>query len=192
MIADSKVPRLIAFIILIFFYTPGVWAFETFLSIYIDIDWVKITVKAEDLEGEKIIASLEEGLTAEIFFQFRVYNINRGFFSFLGDRLVLEKKLSYIAFKDFFLKQYVIQTGDNQYKYFNNVDDFLNSFLTLTEYNLIETHNVNQSEYYILARTSINPVKLEPPLHIIALFSSIGRTSAWVEYRFSEPKGDQR
>lgn len=176
----------------LFLCVPGAGALDAFLLAEITSEWVMAAVKAEDLDSERIISSLEEGLTAEIIFQFRIYKINRGFFSFLGDRLVVEKKVSYIAFKDFFLNQYVIQADDNTFKYFEAVDDFIINYSTVSNCSLIETNKINPYDYYILIRVTSNPVKLEPPLHIIALFGPIGRTSRWIEYRFSGQGEAQR
>jgi len=174
------------FIVLLFLFPLHLHALETILNVHASPEKVMVTAKAEYHEGDKVISSLEEGLTAEIVFQFRVYNINRGIFSIFGDRLVFEKKISYIAFKDFFINQYVIQTDDSRFIYYDTTGDFITGFTTLSDYLLIDAHSINLNEYYILARISITPVKLEPPLHIIALFSSIGRTSGWVEYRFTK------
>lgn len=166
-------------------YTPAIDALELILSVNITSEWVKGAVKAEALDTGRIVSSLEEGLTAEIIFQFRVYKISRGLFSFIGDRLVVEKKFSYIAFKDFFLNQYVIRESGTSFRYFETIDDFIDNYSIISGCYLIETGKINPYDYYILARVSSNPVKLEPPLHIIALFAPIGKTSRWAEYRFS-------
>ena len=76
------------FVLFIFFFSLKVQAMEVILTVNINSDWVKVTAKAESIESDQILSSLEEGLKAEIFFQFRVYTISKGLFSILGDRLV--------------------------------------------------------------------------------------------------------
>ncbi|MBN2532063.1 MAG: hypothetical protein JXB88_04180 [Spirochaetales bacterium] len=182
---NNKELRLFSLLFLILFvFTPCAAALESHLSVEITSDWVTGTIKAEALDTGMIASSLEEGLASEIIFQFRVYKINRSLFSFLGDQLVLEKRLSSIAFKDFFLNQYVIRTEGYSFRYFEIIDDFINSYSVLSKCHLIETSKITPYDYYIMARVSSYPVKLDPPLHIIAIFGTIGRTSPWVEYRF--------
>jgi hypothetical protein len=181
----NRVYRLPIFI-LIFFTAFTVCGLEASLSVHIAGEWASAELQARSFESESIITSLEEGLTSQIFFQFRVYYRNHGFFALFGDRLILEKRFSYNAYKDFFLDQYVIQLDDLPSVYFDTMDDFLTFFSMMIDNQLIEAHRVNSTDYYVLAKVSINPVKLEPPLHIISLFSSIGRTSGWIESSIRE------
>jgi hypothetical protein len=181
--------------ILIFFlilYTPfPLCGLEASLSVDLTREWTRAELKAHSFESDIIITSLEEGLTAQIFFQFRVYFQNRGFFSLFGDRLIIEKSFSYNAYKDFFLDQYVINSDDAPPVYFATEDEFLDYFSIIKDNQLIETRRINNEDYYVLAKVSINPVKLEPPLHIISLFSSIGRNSGWIESSIKIPGGNE-
>jgi len=186
MIAEYSKYNLLIFIVVILFHiTPAVFSLDAILTIQKTAERIEVSVHAEGIEISKILTSLEEGLTSEILFQLRIYTVNEGFFSFLGNKLIMEKKISYIAFKDFFLNQFVIQKTDNELFYFETIDSFISNFSYIEKYPLIESNKINSSNYYILARVRVNPVKLEPPLHIITLFKPIGRTSRWVEYRFS-------
>jgi hypothetical protein len=178
--------RLSGFLFLcLLFSIPHIYTLETLFSIQLSPEWVTVSAKALALDTPRIFSSLEEGLASEIVFQFRVYKIKSGFFSFFGDQLVIEKELSYIAYKDFFLNQYIIRTDDKKYFYFETINDFINSYSAISGFQLVKTDMIHPSDYYILARVRSTPVKLDPPLHIIALFTSIGKTSPWAEYRFS-------
>ncbi|MBN1699235.1 MAG: hypothetical protein JW881_17070 [Spirochaetales bacterium] len=157
-------------------------AIETELSIRIENNLVLASVGLKGIDREELLASLKEGLTAEIFFQIRLYRKNKGLFSLLGDWLLLEKKPSYTAYKKFFPDEYVIETSEGDTYSYHEEESFIRNFCLLRDYRFTTTEDINLTDCYILARISINPVKLEPPLHLIVIISSIGRTTSWIEW----------
>ena len=178
-----KTVRSLSFlVILIGIAIPYVSSIETDLELNASNGWIEASSAIIGMDHKDIVSSLDEGLRAEIFFQFKIYRVTSGFFSVFGDWLVMEKKPSYIAYKDFFLDEYIIETSLNERYSFNDVSDFIDHFLRITDFKLVHTESLPvYDECYILARVSVMPVKLEPPLHIIEIFSSIGRTTKWAE-----------
>jgi len=61
-----------------------------------------------DSNSQAVLASLWDGLRAEITFQFRLYRRNRGIFAIIGDRLLSERRIYQIASFDFYENRYKI------------------------------------------------------------------------------------
>ena len=55
---------------------------------------------------------LEEGLKAEISYQFRLYKRNKSFFSFLGDKVITEKKITKTAYLDIYERVFVVEVNE--------------------------------------------------------------------------------
>ena len=64
-----------------------------------------------DSHSQEVLASLWDGLRAEITFQLRLYRRNRGLLSFLGDRLLAEQRVVQTAAFDVYENRYKITEG---------------------------------------------------------------------------------
>lgn len=143
---------------------------------------VYAAVEYADTHGHEVLASLWDGLRAEITFQFRLYRRTRGFFSFLGDRLHSEKRLSQVASFDFFENRYKIQRDGRIVGSYRSEAEFLEAFFTLPQTEITELGGQMEVDYYLMARVRMMPVKIITPLNIITLFSSESSfTTPWIE-----------
>ncbi len=152
------------------------------VSVY-DID-ARVSSSLAGSDRATIKDALDEGLKSEIVFQFRLYKKNTGFLSFMGDILLFEKTAVRIAYKDLFKNQYIIQSNDETSVY-TDESEFMDRFFSLDGYVIRFPEGLSPGEYSILGRITVNPVKLEPPLHIVSLITPIGTTTAWTEYKFT-------
>ena len=73
-----------------------------------------------------------------------------------------------------------METNGQGVRKFDRQEEFLENFFKLTDFPLARLADLNGVDYYVLARISLNPVRIVPPLNIITLFSS-GATTPWVE-----------
>ena len=143
-----------------------------------------VTVSARLMGGMtgEILSSLEDGLKSEIIFQFRLYHKNTGLFSLFGDRLIFEKKITRVAYFDIFEDFFVMETQGAGVQKFRQKEEFLGEFFQFNDYSLAKLKDENLSQMYVLARISLNPVRIVPPLNIISLFfTHTAVTTPWVE-----------
>jgi hypothetical protein len=132
--------------------------------------------------SQQVLASLWDGLRAEITFQLRLYKRSSGVFAFIGDRLLHEKRVYKIASFDFYENRYKIRKGDSVEGEYAAETEFLDAFYSLRETELGEIEIGDRGDYYLLARVRMMPVKIIAPLNIITLFSSeTVFTTPWVE-----------
>jgi hypothetical protein len=132
--------------------------------------------------SQEVLASLWDGLKAEITFQVRLYRQNRGFFAFIGDRLLVERRVSQIAYFDFFENRYKIQRDGEPLGEYAAEVEFLDSFFSLASVELGEIEPSDAQNHYLLGRVRMMPVKIIEPLNIIILFSSgTAFTTPWIE-----------
>jgi hypothetical protein len=168
------------FVFVSFFHIQA-YAIKTDFTASMDSRHLWVEARLRGSNQDEISAALGDGLKSEIVFQFRIYRKNRGFFSFTGDVLVLEKKLTYVAYKDFFKNIYIIQ-NESGYSIYSGEGEFFEQFLKCSLFLVTLPDSPDPSDYTVLARITINPVKLEPPLHIVSLITSIGTTTEWAEF----------
>jgi hypothetical protein len=135
--------------------------------------------------SQEVLASLWEGLRAEITFQLRLYRRNSGIFAFLGDRLLNERQVYQTASFDFYENRYKILEGGRITGKYAGEAEFLDAFFSLPETELGEIEagfGWEAGDYYLLARVRMMPVKIIAPLNIITLFSTeTVLTTPWVE-----------
>ncbi|GAH18281.1 unnamed protein product, partial [marine sediment metagenome] len=111
---------------------------------------------------------LEEGLKAEISYQFRLYKRNKSFFSFLGDKVITEKKIIKTAYLDIYERVFIIEVNEEK-KVLLYEEDFLRSFFKAEDIQIGRLSSRESKEHYVLARISFSPVRLAPPLNMISL-----------------------
>lgn len=157
---------------------------QAVLSVTSDQTLVRAALRLDDPKAREVLASMREGLKAEILFQLRLYRRQKGLFSFLGDRLIVEKRLSQVSYFDIFEGRYVIQGQGREPAAYGDADEFLRAFCTLPEYELAQLPGGDPAEYYVLARIRLTPVKMVPPLNIITLlFPETAFSTPWLRER---------
>ena len=122
--------------------------------------------------SQEVLASLLDGLKAEITFQVRLYRQNKGLFAFIGDRLLVERRVSQVAYFDFYENRYKIQRDGEPLGEYSAESEFLDSFFSLVSIELGEIEPSEAQNHYLLCRVRMMPVKIIAPLNIITLFSS--------------------
>jgi hypothetical protein len=153
---------------------------------YLDSNFAERGVSAFAERGasasQAVLASLWDGLRAEITFQLRLYRRSSGVFAFLGDRLLHERQVYQVASFDFYENRYKILRDDRITGEYAAETEFLDAFFSLPEIELGEISTGDGGDYYLLARVRMMPVKIIPPLNIITLFSTdTVFTTPWVE-----------
>ena len=144
----------------------------------------KVYAAVEYLEShsQEVLASLWDGLRSEITFQLRLYRRSKRPFTFLGDRLLVERRVYQTASFDFFGNRYKIQRDGENVGEYEGEAEFLDSFFSLPEIELGKIDPNDEREHYLLARVRMMPVKIIAPLNIISLFSSeTAFTTPWIE-----------
>ncbi|UCF99852.1 MAG: hypothetical protein JSV89_10020 [Spirochaetaceae bacterium] len=143
---------------------------------------VYAAVEYLDSHSQEVLASLWDGLRAEITFQLRLYRRSKRPFAFLGDRLLLERRVYQTASFDFYGNRYKIQRDGEHVGEYEGEAEFIDSFFSLPEIELGEIDTTDAREHYLLARVRMMPVKIIAPLNIITLFSSeTAFTTPWIE-----------
>jgi hypothetical protein len=158
------------------------YAQEARLDAVLRGDKVYAAVQYMGSHSQRVLASLGDGLRAEITFQLRLYKRSSGIFSFIGDRLLHEKRVQKIASFDFYENRYKIRKGYSVAGEYAAGEEFVEAFFSLPETELGEIEIEEGEDYYLLARVRMMPVKIIAPLNIITLFSSeTVFTTPWVE-----------
>jgi hypothetical protein len=153
---------------------------------YLDSNFAERGVSAFAERGvsasQAVLASLWDGLRAEITFQLRLYRRSSGVFAFLGDRLLRERQVYQVASFDFYENRYKILRDNRITSEYAAETEFMDAFFSLPEIDLGEINTDDGGDYYLLARVRMMPVKIIPPLNIITLFSTdTVFTTPWVE-----------
>jgi hypothetical protein len=144
-------------------------------------DELIVSGRLDGVKSEEILSALEEGLESEITFQIRVYEKAEGFFSFFGDKLIIQDAPAFRANLDRLANRYVIKPLQGEESLFSDKNAFLTDFLRLDGYTLAGFEPQSGKEYYLLARIRLVPARLIGPLAIISLFFRTGHTTDWQE-----------
>jgi hypothetical protein len=143
---------------------------------------VGVSLDYRDPRREQVLKALEEGLTAEIQFQLRLYRRQHGLLRFLGDRLVVERRVLQTARYDSFEGRYRIRRQDRELGAYSEPGEALEAFCSLSDFPLMDMSEAEPGQYYIAARARLTPVKMVAPLNIISLFlPRLAFSSPWLE-----------
>jgi hypothetical protein len=151
---------------------------------------INISARLGSAPYEEVFTSLQDGLEAEIIFQFRLYQNVRGLFSIFGDRLIAERQTSYRAHMNFYDNTYSLNTSNGKKLDFKGRDEFIEDFFRIDLYTISGFALEQDKEYYLRARIRLNHVKLVPPLNLIYIFKPIGITTEWKEVRIGSGRGE--
>jgi hypothetical protein len=115
-------------------------------------------------EDERILESIQQGLTSEILFQIRVYQDPRRFFGFHDGKLVLDDEIRVEGRWDRFNRSYIVTRGDLVER-FDSSRAFLDRFLTLS-YPPLDFRG-EKGVHQILVRSRLTPMRLSPPFTLV-------------------------
>jgi len=165
---------------------------ETLLTAVAREGTVIVSATLSGVESEQIYSTfrkglLEEGLKTEISYQFRLYRRNKGFFSFLGDKVITEKKIIKRAYLDIYERVFIIEVNEEK-KVLLYEEDFLRSFFKAENVQIGSLSSRESKEHYVLARISFSPVRLVPPLNMISLlYKKTAVVTRWAEAEIEVP-----
>jgi hypothetical protein len=125
---------------------------------------------------DELMTSLKDGLESRIVFTARLYEKRTGLLSFRGDRLIAQSSLVRRAYRDILTQQYLVveEEGAPQQEY-ETPEMLLRGFLEVRE--IIFAGPIPAAGHvYVAARAVLEPVRLMPPLTLVAL---IGTAAAY-------------
>lgn len=138
---------------------------------------------------DKLIDSIQEGYTAEIRFQIRLYKKVTGLFRIFGDRMIAEYHPTFEARWDLFNNHFTIVDAEGRPHIYTSRERFLDHFLHLSDFP-ISFKIQKDDEYYILSNVRLNTMKLVPPLTLLApLLRGRGESSSWVRKSLPRSSG---
>lgn len=118
-------------------------------------------------EGESVLAALEAGMRAEITFAIRLYQPLRGVARLLGDRLLAEYHPGFIAYRDPFTREFVIESAVGTQRRLESEAEFLEDFFTLAAFPIPIDPTADIDRYYLLCQVELRPVRLVPALDFL-------------------------
>jgi hypothetical protein len=130
---------------------------------------------------QSLLASLRDGLEARITFVIRLYESRTGLLPFPGDRLLAERVISRSAFWDFLDGSFVIESESGEHTTCSDENLLLRTFFSLSGVALPARAEAGGRLRYVTARARFEPVRLMPPLTIVALAGAgAAYTTPWV------------
>ncbi len=118
-------------------------------------------------EGDSVLAALDAGMRSEITFVIRLYQPLRGLARLLGDRLLAEYHPSFVAYRDPFTREYVIESAVGTRRRLASEAEFLEDFLTLAAFPIPIDPGTEIDRYYLLCQVQLRPVRLVPALDFL-------------------------
>lgn len=151
---------------------------------------VNISARLESIPYKDVFTSLQDGLEAEITFQFRLYEKVGGVLSIFGDRLIGQREPSYRAHMNLYDNTYSLITSSGEKLEFKKREDFIESFFGIQMIAFSDFVPEMNKVYYLRARIRLSHVKLVPPLNLIYILGPIGITTDWKEIRIGIARGE--
>ena len=117
--------------------------------------------------GDQVIEALAQGMRSEIIFTIRLYRPLVGPARLLGDRLVAEYDPSFIAYRDPFTREYVIESAVGTQRRISSAESFLQEFFSVAAYP-IPTNTIGDiGNHYLMCQVELRPVRLVPALDFL-------------------------
>jgi hypothetical protein len=131
---------------------------------------------------EDLITSLRRGLESRITFTTRLYEVRRPAFSFAGDRVLAEKRVTRSAFWDFLDQVFVVEEEGGGQKSYADPLALLHGFFSLEQtFAYAPSNGSTGRPRYVAARAQFEPVRLMPPLTLVGLAgAAVNVTTPWV------------
>ncbi len=118
-------------------------------------------------DGATVIDAIESGMRSEVAFEIRLYRPLDGLAGLLGDQLVAEYHPSFVAFRDRFTREYVIESPIGAQRRFSSRDEFLQEFFSIRSFTVPTGALPEIDDHYLLGRVELRPVKLVPALRLL-------------------------
>jgi hypothetical protein len=122
-----------------------------------------------------VLEPIGSGLKSRAVFTVQLVEPRSGLWSFLGDVVLLEKNVTFVAYKEFYENVFVIEDEAGRKTAFAREDDFAVAFASLSRYPLEEFLAARgRAGSFLRVRAKVYPVQLVSPLTLIYLLSSSG------------------
>jgi hypothetical protein len=126
---------------------------------------------------DELLTSLQDGLESRIVFTARLYEKRTGLLSIRGDRLLAQSSIVRRAHRDILTQQYIVVDDEGvPLQEYETPGALLPGFLNVPEI-VFAGPLPEAGEMYVSARATLEPVRLMPPLTLVAL---IGTAAAYV------------
>lgn len=150
-------------------------------SVHAEIGLIDFVFTVEDYPADRIVESLVAGHRSEVRYEIRVLRRVTGLRRILGDVLVHQEEISYVARWDALDELFVVQIDGAEERTFTEKEPFFAFFLSLMNHRINIGEEITP-ESYLLCRSRIQPIKLVPPLTLMTLIRSDLQTiSDWKE-----------
>lgn len=156
---------------------PFIYSLSTELSLIHNEPWFGVAAELMEYQTDELIENLNLGLTAEINFYFKLFQVDPTSSMPEGDKLLFEVKRVSKAYKDFFDDLFIIEKDGEKF-FFANREQFEKSFLSIKIDQLIQIGRIN-TRFYLLGKVELLPVVLNSPLHLIQILNPIVKNTPW-------------
>jgi hypothetical protein len=148
----------------------------------------RIAVNAQIVAADdaRLLRSLQDGLESSVTFEVRLYRRAVGLRGLLGDPLVEHVDVTRRASVDFLDNRYILVDETGNTRFHTDAGGFLRDFLSLAALPLTLPAG---GHAYVYARARLEYVKLEAPLHIVALFRPTAAVTRWRRVDLQAPAG---
>jgi hypothetical protein len=131
---------------------------------------------------EELLASLEDGLESRIVFSARLSERRPGVLALFGDRVVAQARVVRRAYRDILSQRFVIDEDGRDRRSFATVEALLAALFTVDDLRFPVPVGPGAS---VAARVQVEPIRLMPPLSVVALAGAVVFATPWV--RSSSP-----
>lgn len=128
-----------------------------------------VDVWVTEFSREDFFTAINDGMRSQITYILRLYREIEGFFSFFGDALIWEEKITYEAGWDNFTNTYFINFPWGERREYKNSRNLAEDFFRLEAYS-IRADLLEGGSFYLAGRAEFIQVKLVPPMNIISFF----------------------
>jgi hypothetical protein len=143
-----------------------------------------VTAVVSAVDTRRLLAALSQGLESTITFELRLYRRTTGLRALLGDRLLAQRSVGRRASMDLIDGRYILLDEGGETRAFAAPEDFVRDFVALRALPLGWRAEPGS---YLAARARVEYVRLEPPLHIVALFRPNAVVTDWSRVDLAAP-----
>ncbi|MCL2293758.1 MAG: hypothetical protein FWC36_02680 [Spirochaetes bacterium] len=119
------------------------------------------------MRARSILEMMDIGHRTEIIFTIRVYQDQRRFLRFRGNRRIKDYSVSYVATRDLVSGAFRIVKNNGQRITKENEEAFFNFFFSANDIR-IDMSDAEKGDYYIVGRVEVRVIKLIPPLNLLS------------------------
>jgi len=155
------------------------------LAAQADRDGVVVDARFAWERAGELLATLRDGLDSRITFTIRILERRPGLAGLLGDVRLAERSITRVAYFDLLERRFVVEEAGERRAWLDT-EDFLAAFLSVQGLRVRGSLPGPPRSVSVAARVSFDPVRLDPPLTIVALAGAAAtHTTPWVVRQLS-------